>query len=208
MFISAGILGLLMFGGLALLPSFEEPITEDDYIEDEDNDDYENVAIHASADVVMGSFLNDMMDGSDDMDRMHGYNGDDTLIGGDGSDSLFGGEGNDELHGRDAFTDYLNGGAGNDVIHSGVGDVVTSGDSMDTIHHQIDLQQNQRIAQIMDFNPDQDHLVIEVSGDTQPTVSISQTAPTGYSILVNDTPYLMVHSTEPITVDMITLRST
>ena len=81
MFISAGILGLLMFGGLALLPSFEEPITEDDDIEDEDNDDYENVAIHASADVVMGSFLNDMMDGSDDIDRMNGYNGDDTLIG-------------------------------------------------------------------------------------------------------------------------------
>jgi len=198
MFISAGILGLLMFGGLALLPSFEEPITEDDDIEDEDNDDYENVAIHASADVVMGSFLNDMMDGSDDIDRMNGYNGDDTLIGHAGQDELIGGVGSDVLYG----------GAGDDVIHSGVGDVVTSGEGMDTIHHQIDLQQNQRIAQIMDFNPDQDNLVIEASGDTQPTVSISQTAPTGYTILVNDTPYLMVHSTEPITVDMITLRST
>jgi len=159
-------------------------------------------------DTVLGGAGQDHITGDQGDDALHGNDGDDTLIGGDGSDSLFGGEGNDELHGRDAFTDYLNGGAGNDVIHSGVGDVVTSGDGMDTIHHQIDLQQNQRIAQIMDFNPDQDNLVIEVSGDTQPTVSISQTAPTGYSILVNDTPYLMVHSTEPITVDMITLRST
>jgi Ca2+-binding RTX toxin-like protein len=101
----ASFIGLMMFGGLALLPTHEEPISEDPEIDD--NDDVEDLAIpQSSADVMLGSFLNDMMDGSDGYDRFHGADGDDTLFGHGGDDELIGGAGNDILTGRDGSGDF------------------------------------------------------------------------------------------------------
>lgn len=63
-------------------------------------------------DHLMGSLLDDVLDGGPGNDWLEGGAGDDVLRGGAGNDRLYGGAGND----------HINGGAGNDVLQGKAGD--------------------------------------------------------------------------------------
>lgn len=206
MFMMASFIGLMMFGGLALLPTYEEPISEDPEIDD--NDDVEDLAIpQSSADVMLGSFLNDMMDGSDGYDRFHGADGDDTLFGHGGDDELIGGAGNDILTGRDGSGDFLNGGSGDDTIQSDTSDVITTGDGADTVIHVTTPPTLEAVAKIMDFDPSQDQIIFEVDDPETVTLSIDQTDVDQYSITLDGVTQLTVYSETPFDASVISLQA-
>jgi Ca2+-binding RTX toxin-like protein len=94
---------------------------------------------YATADVIFGVSVTDIIDAGDGDDRVGGFQGADQLSGGAGDDRLFGGDGDDILDGG-AGVDYLFGGKGNDVYmlaapgdfvaeyaNEGFGDLVAAG---------------------------------------------------------------------------------
>ena len=100
----------------------------------------------ASADLVIGNNLGNVIDGGDGNDVIFGGAGDDYLLGGAGDDVIFGGAGNDTIDVGDgnniafggagidnifggAGNDVLSGGAGDDEIYGGDGDDILSGDA-------------------------------------------------------------------------------
>lgn len=132
--------------------------------------DDDTLAGGAGDDSLVGSAGDDVLDGGAGADALHGDLGDDVLRGGAGHDTLFGGWGNDTLSGfeddpdADGWTDtdvgdYLNGGGGDDVILAGAGDIVTGGSGSDTILLGNWLSADHQ-AQILDFAPDQDTLMV------------------------------------------------
>ncbi|SLN57392.1 Hemolysin, chromosomal [Roseovarius litorisediminis] len=134
-------------------------------------------------DSLVGSAGNDLLLGGDGDDALHGDLGDDTLHGGQGSDTLFGGWGNDVIDGRsdepsDSVTsdtdthDFLNGGGGDDFIIAGQGDVVTGGRGSDTIALSDWLDQPHQ-AEILDFNVDEDGLMVIYDHETDPDPEVS-----------------------------------
>ena len=68
---------------------------------------------------LVGTILNDYIEGRGGNDLLNGLEGVDTLIGGSGNDTIFGGDQNDLLQGDDG-TDYLDGGYGNDTLLGGL----------------------------------------------------------------------------------------
>ena len=102
-------------------------------------------------DRMIGTALNDSLEGLDGNDSISGLAGDDTLDGGAGDDSVLGGDGNDTLFGGDGVDrlvggngdDVMDGGAGNDnlvglagadTLTGGLGDdILNSGDDNDTL---------------------------------------------------------------------------
>ena len=94
----------------------------------------------AGRDTLIGSSMDDYLDGGDDMDYVYGMGGNDTLsasdlltnymYGGSGNDRIYGGYGDNYLFGEagnDTLVgmsgrDYLSGGADNDYISGGDGD--------------------------------------------------------------------------------------
>ncbi|NDE17713.1 hypothetical protein EBZ80_22575 [bacterium] len=70
--------------------------------------------------VVLGSFLDENLNGGNGNDILRGNDGNDTLIGGLGNDALFGGYGDDILNAGDG-NDTLNGEAGVNVMNGGGG---------------------------------------------------------------------------------------
>jgi Ca2+-binding RTX toxin-like protein len=118
----------------------------------------------ADHDTLIGGTGNDLVEGGSGNDWLAGGIGDDTLDGGQGSDVLDGGAGDDwlsGLHGTvdDFETDYLNADAGNDTLVLGSGDLATGGDGDDTFVLHDWLSEN-NLAQISDYDPGQDNLVI------------------------------------------------
>lgn len=82
-------------------------------------------------DLMLGSSLDDRMDGHAGNDTLRGGDGNDGLKGGAGDDLLDGGAGNDHLPGEDG-NDRIFGGAGNDILGGGNGnDYLSGGDGAD-----------------------------------------------------------------------------
>ena len=91
------------------------------------------VTFTEESDYVVGSPVNDSLNGGGGSDSLQGLGGADTLVGGDGNDSLSGGEGNDLLVG-DAGADSLQGGNGNDTLNGGSGnDTLEGGEGNDIL---------------------------------------------------------------------------
>ena len=73
---------------------------------------------------IVGTELDEIIDGRGGNDLLNGGQGNDELIGGGGSDTLIGGSGDDELMG----------GSGNDILNPGTGfDAIYGGDGYDTV---------------------------------------------------------------------------
>ena len=84
-------------------------------------------------DTLVGSELQDTLDGLDGDDLLQGLGGDDTLLGGDDDDTLEGNEGNDKLFGGDD-DDFLEGGEGNDTLGGeDDDDTIFGGSGIDTL---------------------------------------------------------------------------
>lgn len=73
-----------------------------------------------SGNELVGSVLNDTVDGLDGDDELYGFGGNDTLLGGAGNDQLYGGLGDDLLDGG-AGNDQIRGMDGTDTIVFGIG---------------------------------------------------------------------------------------
>jgi len=87
-------------------------------------------AVDAAA--LLGTSLDDVIDGNTLDNAIEGLAGNDTLRGGAGADSLDGGAGNDALYGQ-AGDDVLTGGEGNDLLDGGAGaDQMAGGAGDDT----------------------------------------------------------------------------
>ncbi len=81
----------------------------------------------AGADFIIGSSLDERIDGLAGNDQLTGALGHDTLLGGEGDDTLSGGDGDD----------VLSGGAGNDVLSGGLGaDRLDGGSGDDTLWYE------------------------------------------------------------------------
>jgi len=94
-------------------------------------------------DTVLGSELNDTINGQDGDDFIEGHAHNDTLYGAGGNDTLRGGAGNDIIYGDSRVTttlpvggdDVLEGGEGGDNLIGGAGnDTITGGKGNDTIN--------------------------------------------------------------------------
>jgi Ca2+-binding RTX toxin-like protein len=109
------------------------------------------------ADHLIGSTLDDRIEGGDGPDTLDGQDGDDDLRGNDGDDLITGGRGNDRVNGGSG-TDYLDGGEGDDRLLGGRGDDVLMGNGGDDIlrghggHDRIEETAD------TDFDLDDDHL--------------------------------------------------
>jgi Ca2+-binding RTX toxin-like protein len=114
------------------------------------------------ADTLMGGEGADSLDGDAGADWLAGGAGDDVLQGGAGEDTLDGGDGNDTIWGQTSDgseMDFLNGGEGDDVLMMGQGDIATGGSGADSFH-LVDIVPGDAVAQITDYDPAEDDLVI------------------------------------------------
>ncbi len=135
----------------------------------------------AGDDTLMGGLGNDTLVAGDGNDWLAGGLGDDHLIGDAGSDTLDGGAGNDLLAGREAVnafpeTDFLNGGDGDDTLTLGAGDYATGGDGADRFELP-DLGVGDTIANIADYNAQQDSLVVVYDPSMHPDPHLSLETP-------------------------------
>lgn len=112
----------------------------------------------AGADVIAGDAGKDSIDGGD---------GHDLITGGDGADELFGGAGDDTIWGQD---DFVNGGAGDDQLTLGAAATGNGGDGADSFAI---TDYGSAAAQIVDFDPAQDHLVIQYDAQQIPNPLLS-----------------------------------
>jgi Ca2+-binding RTX toxin-like protein len=159
-------------------------------------------------DVVAGGGGADTLDGDDGDDTLGGDAGDDRLSGGLGADEIDGEDGDDSLFGgNDAVVDYLNGGEGDDALTLAAGDFGNGGEGADAFTLQ-EFAPGSAIAQIMDFDPAQDDLVIVYDAAIHPDASLFLQATEKGSILLLDGVALasLTHSA-PISLADITLRA-
>jgi len=85
-----------------------------------------------NADIIIGKWYSERIEGYGGDDTIQGGAGNDTLIGGDGDDWLLGGAGNEIMRGGTG-NDVLEGGAGNDWLFTNAGqDYLTGQDGADT----------------------------------------------------------------------------
>lgn len=133
----------------------------------------------AGADTLWGGLGQDMLDGGSGNDALHGREDGDVLNGGAGDDSLFGGDGADSLTGaEDAERDFLNGGRGDDHILAGSQDIVTAGDGADAIYLP-DASAWAAPTQLLDFDPQEDRLVVLLEADEAAEPDITFASDTG-----------------------------
>jgi len=156
-------------------------------------------------DTATGGQGNDNVAGGLGNDALHGNDGDDTLLGGQGHDRLFGGAGNDNIYGDDdTETDYLNGGQGNDQLHMGGNDIASGGAGSDVFYHTT----QSGTAEITDFDPSVDRIVLLAQYTELPDIQIVEHKQGCYGVMLDNTPCLTVHSSAPLSADMIDLRTT
>ncbi|KPQ07478.1 MAG: Hemolysin-type calcium-binding repeat (2 copies) [Rhodobacteraceae bacterium HLUCCA12] len=166
-------------------------------------------------DVLVGGDGQDSLFGGAGDDTLQGGWGDDLLVAGSGGNLLIGGDGNDTLIGfhpgengdDDASRTYLNGGDGHDLIVVGAGDVASGGSGGDTFILG-DWLDSAAPAEIMDFDPSQDRLVLAYSGlATLPELTITTDAETGSAqVHLNGDLVALVHGSGELTTDMIALE--
>lgn len=134
------------------------------------------------ADGARGGDGDDSVIGGEGADSLAGGAGDDAVKGGYGADSLVGGEGADTLDGNegadtiwgDGGADFLNGGTGADEVHAGAGDYASGGEGADQFTVD-DIAAGDPVAQIMDFNREEDALVLlyDPAHHADPEVTVS-----------------------------------
>ena len=129
---------------------------------------------------IPGSEFDDILPGTNESDAISGFQGDDWLVGNNGNDNLHGHSDNDLLEGggdNDRLfggigSDTLDGGTGNDTLvgfepgerdSSGV-DILRGGRGSDkfflALGNELHYDDGSGHAQIKDFNPQQDKLVL------------------------------------------------
>ena len=99
------------YQGFNYLTGKSEQITTPGQITVNFGTEIENLLGSADADLLVGNWLNNQIQGNDGDDRIFGQQGDDSLAGGTGDDELSGWTG----------SDVLNGGPGNDLLKGGQG---------------------------------------------------------------------------------------
>ncbi|MCC5971332.1 MAG: hypothetical protein JJU15_15415 [Pararhodobacter sp.] len=175
-------------------------------------------------DLLIGGDGDDLLTGGEGSDTLFGGAGDDTLQGGWGDDLLIagagnnlltGGAGNDTLIGVHLNEDgvdvgganYLNGGDGDDLIVLGAGDIATGGRGSDTFILG-DWLGRAAPAEIMDFTPGEDGLMLAYTGEeAAPEVSIAHDPDTGVaSVLLNGEVIALIHNGAGLTADMIDMQ--
>ena len=108
-------------------------------------------------DQVIGGDGNDIVNGGYENDTIFGNDGNDNLIGSLGFDQLFGGNGEDTLDGS-LGRDFLNGGANDDLLIGGA-----SIDRFIFAANSEFSQANLGVDQIIDFNPGQDLILLDLA---------------------------------------------
>lgn len=134
----------------------------------------------AGDDIAVSDEGDDTLYGGADDDALHGRAGNDLMNGGLGQDSLFGGDGDDTLVGRDEAEDYLIGADGDDVLIAGQGDHAYGGEGKDTFVLFAPGNADGGGADLADFNPDDDVVVVLVSpdqADAEVTLGSSESDP-------------------------------
>lgn len=163
-------------------------------------------------DSVNGGLGNDTIEGGSGADALHGRHGDDQLSGGEGEDTLFGGWGDDTLDGRDGSRDFLNGGDGEDHLRVDEGDIASGGDGMDSFYLS-GIEADEDAAQIMDFDPVEDMLVVlydEETGEEDPEIAIEPDADNAnlVNVTVDGVAVAQINSEDAPTIDQIVLMPT
>ena len=163
-------------------------------------------------DTLFGGLGDDWIEGGEGNNLIHGGAGNDTLIGGSGDDTLIGGHGDDLLiagggdnelnggwgddtlvgarldeHGRDiGGANTLNGGDGDDLLILGQGDLAHGGEGADTFVLGSWLAGGDP-AQIVDFTPGEDRLVLSHAADQPPPkLSVENDPASGVSFVLID----------------------
>ena len=153
--------------------------------------------------LLFGISGNNLLQGGAGNDTLIGGTGDDTLIGGHGDDLLIAGSGDNELNGgwgddtlvgarldeqgRDiGGANTLNGGAGDDLLILGQGDLAHGGEGADTFVLGSWLAGGDP-AQIVDFTPGEDRLVLSHAADQPPPeLSVENDPGSGVSFVLID----------------------
>ncbi|WP_165814472.1 calcium-binding protein [Pararhodobacter oceanensis] len=163
----------------------------------------DDLSAGAGGGILAGEAGDDRLTGGAEADLLFGGSGDDTLSGGWGNDMLAGGTGADLLMGGagddtllgytpDADgsdidgADFLNAGAGDDFLVLGSGDIASGGGGADTfvLGSWIDPEAP---AQISDFDPAEDSLVVAYSANgVSPDVSSSYDSEAGALLVYAD----------------------
>jgi Ca2+-binding RTX toxin-like protein len=132
----------------------------------------------AGEDRLLGGRGNDALSGGTGADELQGGLGADRVWGGTGSDVVDGNEGDDTLWGgglggEDGAVDFVNGGAGADVLHLGAGDYGSGGLGQDAFELD-DIAPGDPLAQITDYDPVEDRLVVlyDAAHHTAPEISV------------------------------------
>lgn len=167
----------------------------------------------AGDDSAEGGQGNDTLLGNAGSDGLLGGYGDDVLDGGSGADTLFGGWGDDILNGREAepgaqSQDFLNGGGGSDTIVAGAGDIVTTGDDADDVVLPAFPEGSDNLrAEVLDFDRDEDRLVVSVDLDTEPVIEITPAADQqdAVTLWVNGVEVALIHGGAGLTESDIAL---
>lgn len=143
----------------------------DDYLAGHEGQDW--LDGDTGADSLIGGSGLDLLFGGADDDTLDGGFGDDQLSGGAGTDLMQGGAGNDTLQGDDGpeeQLDYLNGGDGDDVMILGGNDMGFGATGHDTFGLNAD---NQHAATISDYNPAEDHIVLQYDAAAHPNPTVT-----------------------------------
>lgn len=166
----------------------------------------------AGADTLIGGGGDDQLVGGDSGDWLAGGSGDDQLTGDAGQDELDGGAGNDLLDGREVFTafpevDFLNGGDGDDLLKVGAGDYATGGSGAD-LFELSDLTAGDAVANISDYDANEDRLVVVFDPTMHPDPQLSLETPKDTDdvlVLLDGVPLAMVQGGAGMTLDDLVL---
>ncbi|MCU0899594.1 MAG: calcium-binding protein [Cypionkella sp.] len=166
------------------------------------------------ADTLMGGEGEDTLNGGMGRDWLVGGSGNDQMIGGGAQDSLDGGAGDDTLWGgaeggSDAAIDLLNGGSGNDLIGVGAGDIAMGGDGTDTFQLQ-DYAPGLPVSEIVDYNPDEDDLVVVYDPAQHEAPSLTTEAVAGtedVTLLLDGVAIALIRNAVDLDLSQITLRA-
>lgn len=166
----------------------------------------------AGADTLMAGGGDDSVIGGEGDDWVAGGLGDDHLTGDAGQDTLDGGAGKDTLDGREPLNafpemDFLNGGDGDDTLTLGAGDYATGGEGADWFE-LTDLAAGDPIANIADYNGDEDALVVvfDPALHPDPQLSLELNANTDdVVVLLDGVPLVMVQGGAGMTLDDVLL---
>lgn len=146
----------------------------------------------AGADTLIGGEGQDSLAGGAGDDAVSGGIGDDLVIGGAGADELDGGDGGDTIWGQsadgaDEEADFLNGGAGDDALMLGAGDYGSGGEGADRFT-LLDFEAGGAPAQITDFDPAEDQLVVlyDPALHPEPVLTLDQPEGSGTATLMID----------------------